>query len=304
MMQNPDALLEQDWTTEVQEDFSFSYARPEQSRFDQMLIRTVERLSGQSELEELYRTWSAKRETHRSFFAAALDLLDVTFDIDDGAGARIPATGPVLFLANHPFGVIDGLGLGHVVTRVRPDLKIMTHSLLCQVPEVQPYLLPVDFAGTRAAQQTTLATRRRTLDWLSQGHAVGVFPGGGIATAQRPLTGPALELPWHVFVARLLAVPGVTIVPVRFHGQNSRLFQVASHLHYAMRIALIFHETRRRRRTTVKVTVGEPIAAAALPAGDRAAVIDGLRRMTLSLGEAKPEAVENCFTFPSWIKVD
>jgi putative hemolysin len=57
--------------------------------------------------------------------------------------------GPLLIIANHPFGVADGLAIGDIATQLRNDVKIMTHSLLCQPPEAAQYLLPVDF-GARA----------------------------------------------------------------------------------------------------------------------------------------------------------
>ena len=172
----------------------------------------------------------------------------------------------MLFVANHPFGVVDGLAMGHLATHVRADTLIMTHSLLCQPPEARDYLLPVDFGGTEEAQATTMATRRRAVNWLNLGHALVVFPGGSVATSQRPFRGPAVEYAWHPFVGKLARLPGVTVVPVYFHGQNSRAFQILSHTNYALRIALLFRESVRRMGTSVKVSVGEPIAPEALAA--------------------------------------
>ena len=170
----------------------------------------------------------------------------------------------MLFVANHPFGVVDGLAMGHLATHVRADTLIMTHSLLCQPPEARDYLLPVDFGGTEEAQATTMATRRRAVNWLNLGHALVVFPGGSVATSQRPFRGPAVEYAWHPFVGKLARLPGVTVVPVYFHGQNSRAFQILSHTNYALRIALLFRESVRRMGTSVKVSVGAPIAPEAL----------------------------------------
>jgi putative hemolysin len=292
------------FSPEASEDFRFSYARPEQKPFDRALIRIVEAVTGQARLERLYRDWAASGDRSKSFFEAALELLRVRPRFDGHPLAEIPTDRPVLFLANHPFGVIDGLTLGCLATKVRPDLKIMTHSMLCQVPEARPYLLPVDFDRSAAARLTTVRTRQRAIEWLTDGHAVGIFPGGGIATAGRPLRGPALEHPWHVFVARLLAVPDLLVVPVFFHGQNSRLFQVASHLNYPLRVALIFHETRRRMGRDLRVTIGTPFRADSLPRSDRAGALDDLRRRTLALGNARPEVLSNTFRFRDWIEVD
>lgn len=284
------------------EDIRFSYSRPEQPWWQRALIRTVERLSGQPGMERLYRSWSAARPEGENIFAAGVRLLGFSIDTNLEGWAKVPRSGPVLFVANHPFGVADGLMLGDLVTRVRPDAKIMTHSLLCQPPEARDFLLPVDFGGTKEAQTTSVLTRRRTMDWLNAGHAVMVFPAGGVATAQKPLTGPALDLPWHPFIARLSRVRGLTVVPVYFHGQNSRLFQIASHLHYLLRVGLVFHETARRVGARFKVTVGDPVAASHLNSlADRNAVVDDLRRRTVTLGGAEAPLADAVYQWPSYV---
>jgi putative hemolysin len=283
----------------------FSYSRPEQPWLNRTVIRIIERISGQPRLEGLYRDWAANPRLGENLFGGGLRMMNISIDTDTARWERVPKTGPVLFIANHPFGVVDGLLMGHLATVVRPDTKIMTHSLLCQAPEARDHVLPVDFGGTPEAQQTSLLTRRRTLDWLSAGHAVAVFPAGGVSTAMRPFTGPALESPWHPFVARLTRISGITIVPVYFHGQNSRLFHLLSHVHYSLRIALLFRETARRIGTTIRVSVGEPVTQndlARLTARD--ALLADLRCRTLSLGgKGAPDPREE-FRFPSWVDAD
>ena len=283
----------------------FSYSRPEQHWLNRNLIRAVERLSGQRRLERLYREWAANPPEGENIFAAAMRLLDITIDIDPSVLARVPSEGPVLFVANHPFGVIDGLMLGHLTTMVRPDTKIMTHSLLCQIPEAREFLLPVDFGGTPEAAQTSAMTRRRSVEWLRGGRAVALFPAGSVSTSTSPWRGPAVDAAWHTFAAKLALLPGVTVVPVCFQGENSRLFQIASHLHHALRVALLFRESRRRAGTRIAVALGESVAAEELAAlGSRGAVITDLRRRTLSLRgpDAPPPDLE--FRWPSHISFD
>ncbi len=41
--------------------------------------------------------------------------------------------------------MVDGLTIGHLGMQLRGNVRILTNSLLCRVPEVDPYLLPVDF---------------------------------------------------------------------------------------------------------------------------------------------------------------
>jgi putative hemolysin len=181
-------------------------------------------------------------------------------------------------------------------------VRILTNSLLCRVPEVDPYLLPVDFSGTTEARRLTAETRRKAAELLAAGKVVAVFPAGGVATANRPLTGRAVDSPWHPFVGRLATIPGVTTLPVHFSGQNSRLFQVASHTSYPLRVALIFHETRRRMGRPVELRVGAPVAGCDLAHLDRDQIADDLRRRCMSLAVPALRNPDEIYVWPRHIK--
>jgi putative hemolysin len=283
----------------------FSYAHSGQSLFRQGLIRAVEMLTGQPQLRRLYLDWvTYDRWAGEPVFAAALRKLGITLRIAEGAQVldNVPRTGGVLLVANHPFGVVDGLAMGHLGMELRGNVQILTNSLLCRVPEVDPHLLPVDFSGTPEARRLTAETRRRAASLLMAGKVVAVFPAGGVATANRPLKGRAVDAPWHPFVGRLATLPGVTTLPVHFSGQNSRLFQLASHSSYPLRVALIFHETRRRMGRAVQLRIGAPIQASDLQSCDRDQVAGELRRRCMALASPALEDIDETYVWPSHIK--
>jgi putative hemolysin len=230
----------------------------------------------------------------------------VTLDLRGADLARVPREGGLLIVANHPFGILDGLAMGQLAMRLRGNAQILTNSLLCQVPEIAPHLLPVDFSGTPEARRLTSATRRRAVDLLTGGKVVVMFPAGGIATANAPVTGRACDADWHPFAGRLATIPGVTTLPLHFHGQNSRLFQIASHVSYPLRVSLIFHETRRRMGRTLPVVLGAPIHAAELERLPRGEVAGVLRRRTMALAAAvatRPiRDPDEVFRWPSHVK--
>lgn len=266
----------------------FSYSRPEDPLLKKALICGIEKLSGQSYLRRRYIDWSSRGQQNETIFAAGIRALGIDLKFDDAALKNIPARGPLLVVANHPYGVADGLALGDLITRVRPDTKILTHSLLCQPPEAARYLLPVDFGGTAKARQNSARTRMEAVNWLKQGHCVALFPAGGVATRQKLTAGPALDLPWHTFVSKLAAVAGVRVQPMFFHGQNSTLFHLASHAWYPLRVALLFRETLRKLGGDIDVSIGNAIAGEDLPhAEGKQAVADALRQITYALDETK-----------------
>lgn len=279
------------------ERVEFTYANNGQSWFRRQLIRTVELASGSRHLKRLYDDWLACGDQGNPF-EAAIRLLELRIELTGTPLASIPKEGGVLLVANHPFGVADGLALGWLATQLRKDVRILTHSSLCRVPEFERYLLPVDFAETPEARRRTATMRRRATDALEAGAAVVIFPGGSVATSNRPFSRPAAELPWHPFVARLALTDGTRVVPVYFHGQNSLLFQLASHVSYALRVAMLFGETRRRIGDDIPMTVGTPIEARDLSALPRSEVAHALRRTCLLLGDTDPG---EAFCWPSHI---
>jgi putative hemolysin len=198
--------------------------------------------------------------------------------------------------------VVDGLTIGHLGQKLRDNVRILTNSLLCRVPEIDPHLLPVDFSGTPEARRLTAETRRKAAELLAAGQAVAVFPAGGVATANKPLTGRAVDAPWHPFVGRLATIPGVTTLPVHFAGQNSRLFQIASHTSYPLRVALIFHETRRRMGRPVELRIGAPVSATDLARLPRDEVAASLRRRCMALAAPALRDPDETFVWPRHIK--
>jgi putative hemolysin len=285
----------------------FTYSHAGQSRFRQRLIRSVERLSGRDALQALYLDWARHgRRDGETVFDAALRLLEVQLDLRGADPSRVPQEGGLLIVANHPFGILDGLAMGQLAMRLRGNAQILTNSLLCQVPEIAPHLLPVDFSGTPEARRLTSTTRRRAAELLADGKVVVMFPAGGIATANAPVKGAAHDAEWHPFVGRLATIAGVTTLPVHFAGQNSRLFQIASHLSYPLRVALIFHETRRRMGRGLPVVLGEPITASELQLLPRLEVASTLRRRTMRLSadrdRRKAWDPDEVFNWPSHVK--
>ncbi|MEO0773680.1 MAG: lysophospholipid acyltransferase family protein [Pseudomonadota bacterium] len=279
------------------ERLRFTYAHDGQSWGRRQLIQSVERLSGSRDLEDLYHAWVAAGAKGHPF-DVAIQKLRLRLSLKGVSLDCVPRQGGVLIVANHPFGIADGLAVGWLGAQLRNNMRILTHSLLCAAPEFQPYLLPVDFSDSAEARRKSANTRRMAADLLKAGGVVVIFPGGSVATSNRPFTKPAAELPWHPFVTRLALTEGTNVLPVYVHGQNSFWFQMASHLSYPLRVALLFRETRRRMGGRLDMTLGATIVAEDLSSLPRQNVADTLRRACLQLGGADPD---DTFQWPRYI---
>jgi putative hemolysin len=267
--------------TEVQ----FSYSDHSQPLLKRTAIQLIEKATGQPLLYGLYLDNQKNPVPGESFWAASVRQLQVvpTFKADDLS--NIPATGPLVIIANHPYGVLDGLAMCWLIEKVRKDFLVLTHSVLLRAPEARTNLLPVDFTGTKEAFQTNLESRDAARKHLAQGGCVVVFPAGAVSTAPDKLgRKPAIDWPWQPFTAQLIQRSKATVVPIFFSGQNSRLFQIASHLSPTLRLSLIFKEVHDRIGTELSLVIGKPITHEELaPLTDRQTLLSFLRERTYAL---------------------
>ena len=198
------------------------------------------------------------------FSARALRILDIDVVVPREALDHVPRTGPVIVVANHPFGALDGLVILTLMRRVRSDMRLLANRWLDHVPELRDCLVPVDVFGRPAdAVRRNSTALRSAMHWLERGGCLGMFPAGEVAHHETP-AGRVIDSPWRHTAAELALRAGATVVPLFVAGQNSRLFRAAGRVHPWLRTALLPRELWTKRGSMVSVSVGRSIASAEL----------------------------------------
>ncbi|WP_243311866.1 lysophospholipid acyltransferase family protein [Fundidesulfovibrio agrisoli] len=257
------------------------------------LARTVLRLAGKPiakalGLDQLSRSYSRipDQATGMDFLHGLVDAFGFKCNVSSEDLARIPATGPVVVVANHPFGGLEGIFLAEMLHRVRPDAKIMANHLLGRIQELRELFILVDPFGTGRALGRNIAPLRESIAWLRDGAALGVFPAGEVAHFN-VREGRVAEPSWSPSIARIIKACGATVVPVHFAGANGAMFHLAGLVHPRLRTMLLPREFVNKARTTVEVRVGQPIASARLEELSDKQAADYLRLHTEMLGGGK-----------------
>ncbi len=261
----------------------FSFANGEMGPFANGFIRAMEKVTGQPKIKRLYFDYIDDGRPNELFWTEALERLKIEYQINNSESFSIPKTGRLLVIANHPFGVIDGLVLCSMISKVRQDYRIITHQVLRQAPAVMDKILPIDFAETPAALATNLETRNQAQKFLKSDGVVIIFPAGGISLAPK-LIGPAFDSEWKTFAAKLALQKDTTILPFFFNGRNSVVYQMARRMSVTLGYSLMFREICKQMNSVVNVTMRPPITQKDLQDfSTRQEVTDFMRKRTYGL---------------------
>src|SRR6056297_3488845 len=281
---------------EIARDISYSYSAT--TRGGRAMIRLMENATGRFSLIKRARGYEAEVAEGRDFWQVIVERYGLGLEVMTGSLDNLPRQGPLIVIANHPYGILDGLIMGHILSVVRGDFRILANSVFRKAEELDKIILPVSFDDTKEAVQQNIATRRETMDYLGRGGCIGIFPGGTVATSERPF-GKPMDPGWRTFTARLIAKSDATVVPIYFDGHTSRLFQLASHLHTTLRMGLLIKEFRKRLDTPVRVVIGNPIPRHTLAqyAGDTKSLMAFLRAKTYELSPSPVIASEIGFEY-------
>ncbi|MCO6385000.1 MAG: lysophospholipid acyltransferase family protein [Vannielia sp.] len=261
--------------------YANTFPNPIQANF----IRVMEWLTAKLRLLRLIRRFEAMSVPHgQGFWAQALGVMGIELTTPQAQIDNIPETGPLVIVANHPHGLVDGMVLAELIGRRRTDYKILTRSLLTGVAEIDDFMIPVPFPHEPDALERNLEMRKKANDHLKAGGCVVVFPAGEVASS-KSWFGPAIEKEWHTFTSKMILRSEARVVPIYFQGQNSRYYQIANKISAVLRQSLLLYEVRYALNKPQAPIVGEPIERGEIDdwSSNQRGFISWLREKTLAL---------------------
>ena len=258
---------------------------------------SLERLLGLDRLNRAYVRLSHRLHTSGScpaeVFHLALEILGVTYAVSGADRARIAAEGPLVVVANHPFGGLEGLILGDILCGIRPDVMVLGNYLLKRVPGVEGYIIPVDPFQSRNSVIANRTGLKTALRWLNNGGLLATFPAGEVSSFD-PRWRRVQDPPWSAHIGGMLQRTGAAALPVYFPGRNSLAFQLLGLVHPLLRTAMLPRELLNKARQTIPVHIGKPITRHQLRRfTSDAQRVAYLRAATYFLANREPHAYPN-----------
>jgi len=256
-----------------------------------IVSRPLESFLSVRSINRAYRQYTEGRIEHSpNFFIDALKYLRVSYQVTEEDLERIPRDGPVIIVANHPLGGLDGVVLGALLTSVRPDVRILANSLLWHIEEIRPWLIRINpFGGKQAAGQN-IRGLKEAIRYLRDGHCLGTFPSGTVSHLSLR-TRKVADPRWNPNTARIIRHSQATVVPLFFLGKNSAAFQLLGLFHPLLRTAMLPREFMNKSDTCLRIRIGQPIPYRKLERFESdAAMVDYIRLNTYILRKRQDEA--------------
>ena len=224
--------------------------------FGSCAARALYGICGMGEINRLFD--GAADYQGREFADHLLENMNVTFDLNPEQLKNIPETGGFIVVSNHPFGGIEGVMLYSLISKVRPDIKLMANFILSHIPNLKEAFFAVNPFSNNPEWKSSVNGIKGAIDHVAKGHGLGVFPAGEVSRYHGH-DFPE-DLPWSNSVARIIKQANVPVIPVYWEGRNSKLFYAVDKIHPMLGTARLMRELANKHDHCIPVRIGKPIA--------------------------------------------
>ncbi|MFP4479983.1 MAG: lysophospholipid acyltransferase family protein [Desulfohalobiaceae bacterium] len=187
-----------------------------------------------------------------------LEALNINYQSSPSSLHHLQTDGPLIIVANHPFGGLEALIICSIFKNIRQDLRFLANPYLQAIPILRDLLIPIDPFYSPDSKYINLQGLRQAKRWVRGGGVLCLFPAGEVShwhVRQGKITDPA----WKETAIKLILSFNADVLPVYFHGANSFLFQYAGLLHPKLRTLLLPSEVLKKKDQQFQVHIRTPI---------------------------------------------
>ena len=240
----------------------------------------LEKISKIDEIKSLYKINYKELKQSNNFWKKTLDILKINYIAENVD--NIPKAGSSIIVANHPFGLLDGLIICSIICDIRKDYKILINDEVSQIDQIREYLLPIKFSKLTEDIKKNIISKKKAIEHVNSNGILITFPSGEVATSSL-IFNEANERRWKPLIGSIINKTKAEIIPVRFFGKNSLFFQTVGFINNNLRRILFIRELINKKNRTYKLSIGEKISSLQKEKLNNKQIVDKLRSIVLNI---------------------
>ena len=240
----------------------------------------LEKISKIDEIKSFYKINYKELKQSNNFWKKTLDILKINYIAENVD--NIPKAGSSIIVANHPFGLLDGLIICSIICDIRKDYKILINDEVSQIDQIREYLLPIKFSTLTEDIKKNIISKKKAIEHVNSNGILITFPSGEVATSSL-IFNEANERRWKPLIGSIINKTNAAIIPVRFFGKNSLFFQTIGFVNNNLRRILFIRELLNKKNQTFKLSIGKKISSLNEERLNNRQIVDKLRSIVLNI---------------------
>ena len=240
----------------------------------------LEKISKIDEIKSLYKINYKELKQSNNFWKKTLDILKINYIAENVD--NIPKAGSSIIVANHPFGLLDGLIICSIICDIRKDYKILINDEVSQIDQIREYLLPIKFSTLTEDIKKNIISKKKAIEHVNSNGILITFPSGEVATSSL-IFNEANERRWKPLIGSIINKTNAAIIPVRFFGKNSLFFQTIGFVNNNLRRILFIRELLNKKNQTFKLSIGKKISSLQNERLNNRQIVDKLRSIVVNI---------------------
>ena len=240
----------------------------------------LEKISKIDEIKSFYKINYKELKQSNNFWKKTLDILKINYIAENVD--NIPKAGSSIIVANHPFGLLDGLIICSIICDIRKDYKILINDEVSQIDQIREYLLPIKFSKLTEDIKKNIISKKKAIEHVNSNGILITFPSGEVATSSL-IFNEANERRWKPLIGSIINKTNAAIIPVRFFGKNSLFFQTIGFVNNNLRRILFIRELLNKKNQTFKLSIGKKISSLHEERLNNRQIVDKLRSLVLNI---------------------
>ena len=242
--------------------------------------KIINKISKADEIKSLYKRNYEDLKKSSNFWKKTLNILNIDYYAENIN--NIPKTGSTIVVANHPFGLLDGLIICSIICDIRKDYKILINEEVSQIDQIREYLLPIKFSSVTADIKKNIITKKKAIEHLNSNGILITFPSGEVATSSL-IFNEANEREWKPLIGSIINKTKADIVPVRFFGKNSLFFHTIGFINNNLRRVLFIRELFNKKNKKFNLSIGKRITLLQKEKLSNRQIVEKLRSIVLNI---------------------